>query len=43
MMGVYGVVSYTVRQRAPEIGIRIALGAQGRDVVRLILRLTLAW
>src|SRR5262245_44264871 len=37
MMGVYGVVSYTVTERTPEIGIRIALGAQGWVVMRMIL------
>ena len=37
-VGIYGVVSYGVAQRTNEIGLRIALGAQGGDVIRLILR-----
>lgn len=38
IVGIYGVVSYSVSQRTPEFGIRVALGAAGGDITGMVVR-----
>ena len=42
-VGVYGVAAYGMQQRTHEIGIRMALGARGRQIAWLILRQNIGW
>jgi hypothetical protein len=41
-VGIYSVIAYLTSQRVPEFGVRLALGARSSDIIRLVLRESLA-
>jgi putative ABC transport system permease protein len=43
LVGIYGMMSYSVARRSAEFGVRIALGAQRQDIVRLVTRQAMLW